>query len=28
LAELVGYPRVELADHLRSMEAVEHLYLD
>jgi hypothetical protein len=28
LAELAGYPRVELADHLRFVEAVEHLFLD
>jgi hypothetical protein len=28
LAELVGYPRVELADHSCSVEAVEYLYLD
>jgi hypothetical protein len=26
--ELVGYPRVELASHSCSVEAVEYLYLD
>jgi hypothetical protein len=28
LAELVGYPRVELADHSCYVEAVKYLYLD
>jgi hypothetical protein len=28
LAELVGYPHVELVDHSCSVEAVEYLYLD
>jgi hypothetical protein len=28
LAELVGYPRVDLADHSCSVEAVEYLHLD
>jgi hypothetical protein len=28
LAELEGYPCVELADHSCFVEAVEHLYLD
>jgi hypothetical protein len=28
LAELVGNPRVELADHSCSVEVVEYLYLD
>jgi hypothetical protein len=27
-AELVDYPRVELAEHSYSAEAAEHLYLD
>jgi hypothetical protein len=27
-AELVDYPRVELAEHSYSVEAVEHLHLD
>jgi hypothetical protein len=27
-AELVDYPRAELAEHLHSAEVVEHLHLD